>query len=278
MTSPVDTHLVFNFEDAMKTPALLTLLIAVSLTACQTGAQAEYDKSSKYTSKKASDKVKTYLSLDYDSKYIYRGQTAGGEVLQPEAKVKYKGFAASLRGVINLKEYDTFNDKIELAGSYSIKLNKKTKVALGGKIVNEPVKGGMFDFGANSASKYEITSKIAFDTAFSPSVKAFYNPDKEAFTAQARVSERVDISKTTFVSVDVMGGYTDDGKYEFQYGQASGKLNYNLTKKAAVYVGANYAVSNKDSFFDTDGLNDLPPTAGFSDSTAWVTTGIRTYF
>jgi len=266
----------------MKTPTLIALLVTVSLTACQTGQKMKNGEKSTYTASKSQSKYKTkpktYVGLDYESKYIFRGQTAGGEVLQPHVQVKHKGFQASLRGIINLNDIDTFNDKVELAGSYALKLNKKTKLALGGKIVNEPVKGGMFDFGANSASKYELTSKLAFDTAFTPSIKAFYNPEKDAFTAQVRVGERVNVSTKSYVTVDVMGGYTDDGKYEYQYGQASGKFNYKLNKKASVYVGANYALSNKDSFFSTDSLNDAPPTAEFSDNTAWVSTGILTSF
>lgn len=68
-------------------------LLALALTACATGAQAQ-------------DKIEANVSADVVSQYIWRGQDLGNVSLQPTLGLSWKGLSLSAWGSVGLSKWD----------------------------------------------------------------------------------------------------------------------------------------------------------------------------
>jgi len=231
----------------------------------------------------AGDNVSVSVSTDYVSKYVFRGVALAGGAFQPGAEISAGNFTAGVwASVATGKENAVFGDEVDLYAGYSFALSETVSADIGVTLYHYPDLGGLFDIGtgAGDASTLEFYGSAQFDTAFAPSITAYYDVTLEAFTIEGGAEHSVPLSdKASFDVSGAAGLVTVSGGGDYQYGSITGAVSYAMSDTTSAYVSISGGLSSEDTFVDTnfDPL-DLTTISAPKSSGVWFGAGLSTGF
>lgn len=118
----------------------------------------------------AQDEVEFEFTSDFNSKYIWRGQTlTNGWVWQPGLSASYKGFTGGIWANMDLADVDDTQlefDEVDPYIDYSGSINDLISYSIGYIY---------YSFPRSTANTQEIYGGLSFDTVLSPSVTLYYD-------------------------------------------------------------------------------------------------------
>ncbi len=201
----------------------------------------------------AGDDVSVSVSVDYVSKYVFRGTALAGEAFQPSAEISVGNFTAGVwASVASGRESIVFADEIDLYAGYSFDVSDTVSADVGVTLYHYPQAGGVFDIGANDAGTLEFYGSVGLDAPLAPSATAYYDVTLKAFTLEGGAEHSFPMSeKTSFDVSGAAGLVTVSGGGDYQYGSITGAANYAFTDTTSIYASVSGGVSSVNSFFDT---------------------------
>lgn len=224
------------------------------------------------------------LSADYTSNYVFRGISFGADSIQVGAEVALGDFYAGVWTSSGFGETSVLNgDEIDFYAGYGFALSETVSADIGATLYHFPQAGDVFDIGADEAGTVEVYGGLGFDTAFEPSLYAYYDTSFEAFTLEGSAGHSIPVAENA--SFDLSGSlgsvFVDDADY--QYLTVGAAYSYAFNDSASGYVGINGSVASEDNFPDWEGatafLLDGTTTVDAPESSAiWYGAGLSASF
>ncbi len=225
--------------------------------------------------------VSVSTSIDYVTEYIFRGSQLGESSVQPGVEVAIGNFTVGGWASTGIGENSILSgDEFDLYAGYSVGLSDLVSLDLGATYYHYPQGGSFLATEDGAAGTYEVGASLGFDTAFSPSISAYYDLTIEAFTLEGGIGHSIAAGDKTSFDLGLTAGLVDGDGFSYEYGQASASLGYSFTDDVSAYVGANYALASEDNFYnlELDLADPLNSTGSVSDNTFWLSVGIAAGF
>ncbi len=229
------------------------------------------------------DDASVTLSADYVTEYVFRGVTLGAEAFQPAIEAKYGPWTAGVWASVAVgEEAEAFANEIDFYLGLGWELGDMIDGEIGATLYHYPQSGGVFDFGAQEASTAEFFGSLTFDTFLSPRLTAFYDMHVETITLEADITHAFDVFGPITFETSLEGGLVEasgGAGLDYFYTTLAGTLFFDVTDKAAIYAGAYYGNSSKDTFLDTNfDLSDPATLSDPRDQSLWAKVGVSSTF
>lgn len=220
-------------------------------------------------------------SVDVVTSYFFRGTTLANEAVQVGVEGAWGDFyAGAWNSAAFGEESNNAFDELDLYAGYGFGVSDTISADVGATLYHYPELGDLFDIGDvvndPEASTLEIFGGLNFDTAFAPSLYAYYDTSLEYFTLEAGAGYSMAAGEKTSFDLSGTVGLTDgdddvlaDGGWTYYSLAAS--LGYAVSDDTSAYVGLNFGGSSEELFLDyDDGSTDK--------SGVWLSTGFSTGF
>lgn len=191
--------------------------------------------------------VSVSTSIDYVTEYVFRGVSFEAEAIQPGVEVSVGNFTAGTWISTGLGEDSLADtDEIDFYASYGFDLSDMVSASVGATLYSFP----------DASDSLEFSAGLAFNTALSPAVTAYYDIDLEAFTLEGSVGHSFPMSDKTSFDLGLTAGLVDGDGFNYEWGHATAALGYAFTDDVSAYVGANYVISSENTLDFTDSLDE----------------------
>lgn len=222
-------------------------------------------------------------AIDYVTQYVFRGASFAGDSVQPSVQLSYDGFYLSGWGSIALgEEANLFADEYRINGGYNMPLTDTISIDMGATIYHFPDSGGLFDFGsdAGDASTLELFSSLNFDAALNPTLEAYYDLDLKSFTGIGSIEQYYSLTDSSDFLIGAHAGFvTSDTGLDYEWGQVSTGMIWDLADSVSLYGKAHYGISSDDLFIDTNfEPDDTTTISAPKSSKAWFSVGLEIGF
>ena len=249
------------------------LLLAGIATAAMAAPTAAFAQDVSYT-----------IGTDVVSEYVFRGQSFGGTSVQPYAEASVGNFTAGIWASAGVgAESDVQSDEVDLYAGYSVPLDGDFSLDLGVTYYHYPQSGALFETEDGGAGSYEFSAAVGFDTAFSPSLAAYYDVTLEAFTLEGGIGHSVELNDDYGLDLGLSAGLVQaDGPGDYEYATASIAITHAFSESVGWYVGGNFSVNSENNTLDFERIVDPASEIAFatadSDTKLWFGTGISVGF
>ena len=214
-------------------------------------------------------------SFDVVTDYVFRGVSLADTAIQPGVELGAGDFYAGVWFSTGFGDTSAAaGDEVDLYAGYGFSLSDTVSADVGLTYYHYPQGGGLFSTNGGGSGTYEIYGGLAFDTALSPSVYAYYDFTLEAFTLEAGLGHSVALpdSDASF-DLGLSAGLVDGDGFSYEYGQVSAALSKAVTDAASVYVGANFTVNSDAALNFKETLAGNP-----KDTLLWFGAGVSSSF
>ncbi len=227
-----------------------------------TGVAALAAASALHASTVSAEEVGISTTVDYVSKYVFRGVQLAEGAIQPGVEVSYGGLYGGVWHSAPLTEEDFYGDETDWYVGYGFALSDTIAADVGVT---------RYDYDGGGSDTTEVFAGASFDTALSPSAYVYYDIDLEAVTLEGSLGHSIAVSETTSIDLSGAIGLVDADSFDYEYGSVGASYNVALSEQVAGYVGVSYATNSSDgNFFTVDNgvVEDI------EDSGAWFSIGI----
>ena len=218
--------------------------------------------------------VSVSTGVDLVTDYVFRGVSLADTAVQPYAEASVGSFTFGAWASTGLGDTSALaGDEIDLYASYSFAMSDAVSLDAGVTYYHYPQGGGLFETNDGGAGTYEVSLSASFDTAFAPTLTAYYDLTLKAFTLEGGIGHSFDLGGKSSFDLGASAGLVDGDGFSYEYGSASASLSYALSDNTSTYVGGNLALSSEDSLNYKKLL-----TGGGEDSLVWFGIGISSGF
>jgi hypothetical protein len=224
---------------------------------------------------KAEDGLSVGTSVDFLSKYVWRGQNVVDDwVMQPGANVSYKGVTASFWGNLDLtdeNEHQGQFSEIDLTLDYSDKVPGFDLVNYSLGVINYdfPVSGG-----ANNT--WEIYGGLGLDIPANPSVKVYHDVDEVdgtyvSFGIGHSFENLIELDPGVGVGLDLSAsiGWGSASYNKFYWGPDKSELNDLILSAAFPFEVAGFTVTPRVNYITLMG-DDIREPNTYGQNDIWV--------
>ncbi|WP_298916486.1 TorF family putative porin [uncultured Algimonas sp.] len=229
----------------------------------------------------ANDNLGVVLQSAYTSNYHFRGITRSGDALQTSAEVSYANLTVGAWTSVGLGDDEgVFTDEIDIYAFTGWNLGDAVSAEVGATLYHFPQLGGFFDIGneTGDASTIEVYGGIDFNVPFEPRVTGYYDVNLRTVTLEGGLSYPVAIGSRVSIVPSFDAGLVEDSDgdgVDYQYAEASGRLEFGISGSAALFTSGHYAISTEDTFLDTDfSLSDADKVLNPQQNAAWFKVGL----
>lgn len=214
------------------------------------------------------------LSADLVSDYVFRGVSLADTAIQTGVEAGVGDFYAGAWFSTGVGDTSVLaGDEIDLYAGYGLTLSETLSADVGVTYYHYPQGGGLFSTNGGGSGTYEVYGGLALDTAFAPSLYAYYDFTLEAFTVEGSVGHSVAAGESVSFDLGLSAGLVDGDGFSYEYATASASLSKSITDAASVYVGANYSLNSEDVLNYSKILSGRP-----DGDLLWFGTGVSTSF
>ncbi|AQQ08397.1 hypothetical protein L21SP3_00173 [Sedimentisphaera cyanobacteriorum] len=185
---------------------LKKMILTAIMLACTAGVTMAFDAD-----------IKGDLSIDYSSKYIWRGKAISDEsVMQTGLDFTMDKLSLGIWGNMDLtndlEERNNFT-KVDYYIEYGDKLGDVMKYCIGAKRFD-------FDMGSMNEARSEVYAGLGLDMMLNPMVKAYYDIDEaqDGMYIRGCVSESMDLSDGVGLECSASVGWANDKSNEAYWG------------------------------------------------------------
>ncbi|ARN56409.1 hypothetical protein [Sedimentisphaera salicampi] len=191
---------------------LKKMILTAIMIACTAGVTMAFDAD-----------IKGDLSIDYSSKYIWRGKAISDEsVMQTGLDFKIDNIKVGIWGNMDitndLEERNNFT-KVDYYIEYGDKLGDMMKYCIGAKRFDFDIDNSNYVMGTPMATT-EVYAGLGMDMMLNPMIKAYYDVDEaqDGMNIRGCVSESMELSDGIGLDCSASVGWTNDKSNEVYWG------------------------------------------------------------
>ncbi|MEM9600714.1 MAG: TorF family putative porin [Pseudomonadota bacterium] len=182
--------------------------------------------------------VSVSVSIDYVTEYVFRGVSFEDEAIQPGIELGFGDFTIGTWASAGLGSDSLADtDEIDFYAGYSWALSDVVSASVGATWYHFP----------DGTDTYEGYVGLGFDTAFAPSLTAYYDVELEALTLEGGIGHSIPTGDKTSFDLGLVGGLvTVDGPGDYEWATASAAYSYAINDVGSVYAGINVSLNSED--------------------------------
>ena len=186
------------------------------------------------------EQVSLSASIDYNSKYVFRGVELAEAVVQPGIEVGVGDFYGGVWASKPIEDASSYSEETDYYIGYGFDLAEGIGADVG-------VTRYAYDDGGASDTT-ELFAGVSFAAPLAPSAYLYYDLDLEATTLEGSLSHSYAVNQTATVDISAALGTVDADGGDYQYGTVGATYTVALNDTIGAYAGLNYGLSSQDTF------------------------------